>query len=428
MTKNALDVLQKRGFIEWCSNPEELRELFEKETVTAYVGFDPTADSLHVGHLIPIMGLAWLQKLGHNPICIAGGGTGLIGDPSFKSKERVMLTLEQMEENIQGVRKQLEHFMYFEGVDNRAIVLNNYEWLKSLSFLEFLRDVGKYFTVNYMIAKEHVRSRLNDPDKSISYTEFSYSLLQAYDFNYLYENHNCRLQMGGNDQQGNIVSGIELVRRKSGGDVFGGTNPLLLNSSGTKFGKTEDGAVWLDSRRTSTYRFYQFWINSEDEKLEQLLNLFTFLEDDEIDEIIKEHFENPGERKGQKRLAYEVTSVVHGEAAAKTAIRASNILFGGAFEPSDLDDSTIDSLSGEVPFSELDISLPCPVTDIMVASECCNSKGEARRLIKGGGLYLNGTRITDEQYNVKKEDILHEDHLFFRVGKKKFYMIKICPT
>lgn len=425
MATNALDVLQKRGFIEWCSNPEELRNLFEKESVTAYVGFDPTADSLHVGHLIPIMGLAWLQKLGHNPICIAGGGTGLIGDPSFKSKERVMLTLEQMEKNIQGVRKQLEHFMYFEGVDNRAIILNNYEWLKSMSFLEFLRDVGKYFTVNYMIAKEHVRSRLNDPDKSISFTEFSYSLLQSYDFYYLYENHNCRLQMGGNDQQGNIVSGIELVRRKSGGDVFGGTNPLLLNSSGTKFGKTEDGAVWLDSNRTSTYRFYQFWINTEDEKLEQLFNLFTFLQDDEISEILDIHFDDPAERNGQKRLAKEVTSIVHGEDAAKTAERASKILFGGSFEPCDLDDPMIESLEGEVPFSELEMSLPAQVTDIMVSCGCCKSKGEARRLIKGGGLYLNGTRITDEQHEVGNENLIHKDHLFLRAGKKRFYMIKV---
>ncbi|MBN1333434.1 MAG: tyrosine--tRNA ligase, partial [Synergistales bacterium] len=321
MKENALDVLQKRGYIEWCSNPEGLREVFENEMVTAYVGFDPTASSLHVGHLIPIMGLAWLQRLGHRPICLAGGGTGMIGDPSFKSKERVLLTLEVIEKNITGVKKQFEHFMNFHGGPNSAMILNNYTWLNSMTFLEFLRDVGKHFTINYMIAKEHVRSRLNDPEKSISFTEFSYSLLQAYDFYHLYKEFGCRLQMGGNDQQGNIVSGIELARRKEGVEVFGGTNPLLLTSSGTKFGKTEEGAVWLDPELTSPYRFYQFWINTEDEQIEKLLKLFTFLDLDKIDEIMQEHFASPEKRQAQKTLAWEVTSIVHGASAAKTAQR-----------------------------------------------------------------------------------------------------------
>jgi tyrosyl-tRNA synthetase len=424
MNLNAYDTLRQRGYIEWCSNPEELQELFTKEMVTAYVGFDPTADSLHVGHLIPIMGLAWLQKLGHRPICIAGGGTGMIGDPSFKSKERVLLTLEQIEQNIAGVQKQLSHFMNFESGENSAIIVNNYTWLNAMTFLEFLRDVGKHFTINYMIGKEHVRSRLNDPEKSISFTEFSYSLLQAYDFYHLYKEYGCRLQMGGNDQQGNIVSGIELVRRMDGGDVYGGTNPLLLNSSGTKFGKTEEGAVWLDPEKTSPYKFYQFWINTEDADAEKLLKLFTFLPLEEIDSIIDEHEKAPEKRQAQKILAWEITRIVHGEESAATAKRASEILFGGSFEPSELSDNMVQTLSKEVPFVETSVAMPSGIADLLAIAGACKSKGEARRLIKGGGLYLNGNRITAEDYSISEEDLLHGGFLFFRLGKKRFFMVK----
>jgi len=425
MHENALDLLQQRGYIEWCSNPEGLKEVFQNEMVTAYVGFDPTASSLHVGHLIPIMGLAWLQKLGHRPICIAGGGTGMIGDPSFKSKERVLLTLEAIEKNIEGVRKQLEHFMDFHGGANSAIIVNNYTWLNAMTFLEFLRDVGKHFTINYMIAKEHVRSRLNDPEKSISFTEFSYSLLQAFDFYHLFKEYGCRLQMGGNDQQGNIVSGIELVRRKEGVEAFGGTNPLLLNSSGTKFGKTEEGAVWLDPERTSPYRFYQFWINTEDDQIEKLLKLFTFLEMDEIHEIVHSHSVSPEKREAQKRLAWEVTSIVHGENASRTAKRASEILFGGSFDPSELDDPMLVTLCGEVPSAKLDIQLPSSLVDVLADSKVCKSKGEARRLIKGGGIYVNGARVNAEDYSVNDRDVLHGKHIFLRMGKKRFYMLNL---
>jgi len=423
MVRNAYDVLKQRGYIDWCSNPEELRDLFGKEMVTAYVGFDPTADSLHVGHLIPMMGLAWLQKLGHRPICIAGGGTGMIGDPSFKSNERVLLTVEQIEENISGVQKQLEHFMDFDSGKNSAIIVNNYTWLNAMTFLEFLRDVGKHFTINYMISKEHVRSRLNDPDKSISFTEFSYTLLQAYDFYHLYKEYGCRLQMGGNDQQGNIVSGIELVRRMEGGDVFGGTNPLLLNSSGTKFGKTEGGAVWLDPKKTSPYKFYQFWINTEDSDAEKLLKLFTFLPLEEIDSIITEHRKTPEKRKAQKVLAWEITRIVHGEEAASTARRASEILFGGTFEPSDLNDDMVGTLVGEVPLAEIEVELPSGIADILSLAGACKSKGEARRLIKGGGLSLNGVKITEEDQLATCGDLLHGGYLFFRLGKKRFFMV-----
>ncbi len=424
MVQNAYDILQQRGYIEWCSNPDELRELFGREMVTAYVGFDPTADSLHVGHLIPIMGLAWLQRLGHRPICLAGGGTGMIGDPSFKSKERVLLTLEQIENNIGGVKKQFEHFMNFDSDTNSALIVNNYTWLNAMTFLEFLRDVGKHFTINYMIAKEHVRSRLNDPDKSISFTEFSYSLLQAFDFYHLYREYDCCLQMGGNDQQGNIVSGIELVRRMGGGDVYGGTNPLLLSSSGTKFGKTEEGAVWLDPEKTSPYKFYQFWINTEDADVEKLLRLFTFLSLEEIAEIVERHKTAPEKRQAQKILASEITSIVHGADAAETAKRASEILFGGAFEPAELQDNMVKILINEVPFSEIETIFPSVIADLLVLSGATRSKSEARRLAKGGGLYLNGRRITEEDHAIQKESLLHGGYLFLRLGKKRFFMVK----
>ena len=325
MTQNAMVILEQRGYIDWCSNRDGLAALYGSEMVTAYVGFDPTADSLHVGHLIPLMGLAWMQRLGHRPIAIAGAGTGLIGDPSGKSKERNLLTLEKMAENLAAVKPQLAHFLDFDCGKNSALMINNYDWLGQLGFIDFLRDIGKHFSVNYLISKEYVKSRLDDPEKSISFTEFSYTLLQAYDFWHLYRTHNCRLQMGGNDQQGNIVSGIELIRKKEGIEAFGGTNPLLLTSSGVKFGKTEDGAVWLDPKRTSPYRFYQFWMNVEDSAVEKLLKLFTFLPLGEIEEIMEHSRKAPERREAQGRLAREVTALVHGGETAETVMKVSSI-------------------------------------------------------------------------------------------------------
>ena len=263
MSMDAFETLQARGLVEWCSAPERLREVMREGMTTIYIGFDPTADSLHVGHIKPNMALAWIQRCGHSPIAIAGGGTGLIGDPSGKSKERNLITLSAVRENIEGVRPQLAHFLDFDCGENSAILVNNYDWLSEFSFLDVLRGVGKHFSVNSLIAREYVRSRLEDPDKSISYTEFSYVLLQSMDFKYLYETYGCRLQMGGNDQQGNLIAGADYVRKTTGGEVFGPTQPLLLTSAGTKFGKTEECAVWLDSKRTSPYRFYQFWINTD---------------------------------------------------------------------------------------------------------------------------------------------------------------------
>ncbi|NLK19371.1 MAG: tyrosine--tRNA ligase [Synergistaceae bacterium] len=423
MFKNALKVLKDRGHIEWCSHEDELGALFQTEMVTAYVGFDPTAESLHVGHLIPIMALAWLQKCGHKPIPLAGMGTGLIGDPSGKSKERNLLTLEKVKENLEGVKEQLAHFLDFNCGANSALMINNYDWLGGLTFLEVLRDVGKHFSVNSMIAREYVRSRLEDPEKSISYTEFSYVLLQAYDFLHLFTNHGCRLQMGGNDQQGNIIYGVDLIRKKTGGSAFGATQPLLLTSSGNKFGKTEEGAVWLSPGRTSPYKFYQFWVNTEDESVERLLKLFTFLSLEEIAEIMDLHEKDRGRREAQKRLAKEVTIIVHGAEVADTVIAASSILFGDSFDPKELSGKMLSTLAEEVPAGRASREFPVLIPDLLAASGACQSKSEARRLIKGGGLYINGERADDEARAVSEDDLLDGGYLFLRLGKKRFFMV-----
>ncbi len=424
MERGGLKVLKERGYIDWCSHPDELADLFSRERVTAYVGFDPTADSLHVGHLIPLMGLAWLQRLGHRPILLAGGGTGMIGDPSGKSKERNLLSLEQIAENVEGVKKQLAHFVDFDCGDNSAMLVNNHDWLGSISFMEMLRDVGKHFSINYMVAKEHVKSRLNDPDKTLSYTEFSYTILQAYDFLHLYRNYGCKLQMGGNDQQGNIVSGIDLIRKIEGAQVYGGTNPLLLTSSGTKFGKTEGGAVWLDREMTSPYRFYQFWVNSEDSAVEKLLKLFTFLPMDSISEIVERHGRSPELREAQRVLAFEITSLVHGSESAEMARRASEILFGGDVDPQDLSLEMMKVLEAEAPFCPLNGPLPVVLADAMVLAGVCGSKGEARRLINGGGVSVNGTKISDDRYEISGESLLQGGYLFLKVGKKRFFVLR----
>nr|WP_321502691.1 tyrosine--tRNA ligase [uncultured Dethiosulfovibrio sp.] len=424
MEQGGLKILRDRGYIDWCSHPDELEKLFQEERVTAYVGFDPTADSLHVGHLIPLMGLAWLQKLGHKPLLLAGGGTGMIGDPSGKSKERNLLSIDIIRENVAGIKKQLAHFVDFDCGENSAVLLNNYDWLGEIPFLDFLRDVGRYFSVNYMIAKEHVKSRISDPEKTLSFTEFSYTLLQAYDFLHLNRAYGCKLQMGGNDQQGNIVSGIELIRKVEGKQVYGGTNPLLLTSSGTKFGKTEGGAVWLDKERTSPYRFYQFWINSEDSAVEKLMKLFTFMPLEEIAEIMDRHTSSPERREAQKILAYEITSLVHGSDSADMAKRASDILFGGDFDVKDLSPEMMKTLESEAPFSKINQPMPISVVELMIEAGAASSKGESKRLIKGGGVSLNGTKISDEHHELDKNSLLQDGYVFLKVGKKRFFVLR----
>ena len=423
MPEKAFDVLQSRGYVEWCNAEDRLREVMDEGMITAYVGFDPTADSLHVGHLIPLMALAWLQRAGHRPIALAGGGTGLIGDPSGKSRERNLITVEEVRRNVEGVRPQLAHFLDFDCGANSALLLNNYDWLSSHSFLEVLRDVGKYFSVNSLIAREYVRSRLEDPEKGISYTEFSYVLLQAMDFRHLYETHGCRLQMGGNDQQGNLLAGSDYVRKSMGGEVFGLTQPLLLTASGTKFGKTEAGAVWLDPRRTSPYRFYQFWFNTDDRDVERLLKLFTFLPLDEIRDIMGKHAARPEERTAQRRLALEATRLIHGEGAALSVVKASSVLFDAESDLTDLTEETYAALREEVPFAEVNLDLPAALLDVLTVCGAFESRGEAKRAIRQGGVSLNGMRASDEGATVSREELGRGRYLFVRIGRKRFHLV-----
>ncbi|MBR0075781.1 MAG: tyrosine--tRNA ligase [Synergistaceae bacterium] len=420
---NAFEILKERGYFEWCTNEERLAQVMNEEMVTAYVGFDPTADSLHVGHLIPLMALGWLQRTGHRPIALAGGGTGLIGDPSGKSKERNLITLEAVQHNIEGVKVQLKKFLDFDCGKNSALLLNNYDWLSKISFLEVLHDVGKYFSINNLIAREYIKSRLEDPEKGISYTEFSYVLLQAMDFKYLNEHYDCKLQMGGNDQQGNLLAGSDYIRRTTGNEVFGLTQPLLLTSSGTKFGKTEAGAVWLDATKTSPYKFYQFWFNTDDRDVEKLLKLYTFISIDEIKNLIAEHNSAPEKRIAQKRLAFEVTKTVHGEKTAKSVITASEILFNPKIDFGNVSDETCEMLKTEVPYSKLEnINFPASAVNILSASGACESNGDAKRSIRQGGVSINGVKISDEKAEINREMLINGKYLFLRVGRKKFNM------
>ena len=423
---NAFEVLRERGYFEWCTNEERLSQVMNEEMITAYVGFDPTADSLHVGHLIPLMALGWLQKLGHRPIALAGGGTGLIGDPSGKSKERNLITLEAVQHNIEGVKVQLKKFLNFDCGENSALLLNNYDWLSKMTFLEVLHDVGKYFSINNLIAREYIRSRLEDPEKGISYTEFSYVLLQAMDFKYLNEHYNCRLQMGGNDQQGNLLAGSDYIRRTTGAEVFGLTQPLLLTSSGTKFGKTEAGAVWLDAEKTSPYKFYQFWFNTDDRDVEKLLKLYTFLPIDEINAIMNEHNAKPENRIAQKKLALEVTATVHSREVAEKVITASEILFNPKIDFSGVDEATCEMLKAEVPYQTLeDVKFPAGVVNVLASSGACESNGEAKRAIRQGGVSINGVKISDEKAELTEDMLICKKYLFVRIGRKKFNMAGI---
>ena len=420
---NAFEVLRGRGYFEWCTNEERLAQVMNEEMVTAYVGFDPTADSLHVGHLIPLMALGWLQRLGHRPIALAGGGTGLIGDPSGKSKERNLITLEAVQHNIEGVKVQLKKFLDFDCGKNSALLLNNYDWLSKISFLEVLHDVGKYFSINNLIAREYIRSRLEDPEKGISYTEFSYVLLQAMDFKYLNEHYGCRLQMGGNDQQGNLLAGSDYIRRTSGNEVFGLTQPLLLTSSGTKFGKTEAGAVWLDPTKTSPYKFYQFWFNTDDRDVEKLLKLYTFMPLEEIEALMTGHNQAPEKRVAQKKLAFEVTKTVHGEETAKSVINASEILFNPKIDFAGVNEETCEMLKQEVPYAKLEgVNFPVSAVNVLASSGACESNGEAKRAIRQGGVSVNGVKISDEKAEVTQDTLLNGKYLFLRIGRKKFNM------
>jgi len=373
------------------------------------------------------MGLAWLQRAGHRPIAVAGGGTGLIGDPSGKTKERQLLTLEQVERNMDSIKKQIEHFLDFDCGASSAKIINNYTWLSKLGLLEFLRDIGKHFTVNFMIARDYVKSRIEDPDKSITYTEFSYILLQAYDFCHLYQNENCALQMGGNDQQVNIIAGIDLIRKKLGAKAYGLTYPLLLTASGQKFGKTEEGTVWLSPTRTTPYKFYQFWINADDRDVSKFLKLFTFLPLGEIEGIMNEHNKCPELRLAQKKLAYEVTRVVHGDEIVKRVKKVSEILFGESYTLDDLTLELLEEIGREVPSGYI-TGIPASLIDVMVKVGVCSSKSEARRLIRSGGVAINGEKVVDENYEVHNNEFLYGKYMLLKLGKKRYHLIKCISS
>jgi len=426
---NVFDEFEWRGLV-YDSTPG-LRELLDREKLAAYIGFDPTAASLHVGSLLPIMCLARLQRFGHSPIAIAGGGTGMIGDPSGKTVERQLLTSEKVEENLQGIKAQLARFLDFEAKENPARIVNNADWLATVPLIDFLRDVGKYFSVNAMMAKESVRRRL-EGEEGLSYTEFPYMLLQAYDFLVLYDRYGCRLQMGGSDQWGNITAGADLIRRLRGHEAeeklaHGLVFPLVTTSAGVKFGKTEAGAVWLDPALTSPFRFYQFWINVDDRDVVQYLKFFTWLSREEIAELEEKVRTVPQEREAQKRLAREVTRTVHGEEALAKAERATAVLFGAEIaelEPAEVRDIFADVPSVEIEKDRLE-GEGIPLADLLVTAGLVPSKGEARRSIQGGGIYLNNVRVSEEKRTVTRADTLGEELIVLRKGRKEYRLARI---
>jgi tyrosyl-tRNA synthetase len=434
---NVYDEFAWRGLV--YDATEGLPELLAEEKLTAYIGFDPSAASLHIGSLLPIMGLARLQRFGHSPIAIVGGGTGLIGDPSGKTQERLLLTREKVEENLQGIKGQLARFLDFDSPTCGARIVNNADWLTTISLMDFLRDVGKYFTVNGMIAKESVKRRLDQAD-GISFTEFSYMLLQAYDFLVLYDRYNCRLQMGGSDQWGNILAGTDLIRRlraeRSGGGAqaekakplaHGLVFPLVTTASGVKFGKTEAGAVWLSADLTSPFRFYQFWLNVDDRDVIPYVKCFTWLGREEVAELEEKLRTGPEEREAQKVLAREVTRATHGETELDKALRASRVLFGEAiadFEPREIADIFADVPSSELAKDRL-AGEGLPLVELLVASGLVPSKSEARRAIQGGGIYVNNRREGDEKRRLSGPDAIGGEVLVLRKGRRDYHLVRV---
>lgn len=406
-----------------CTDTVELTKRLAAPT-TLYCGFDPTADSLHVGNLVPLLALRRFQLLGHHPIAVAGGATGSIGDPSGKTQERQLLTADVLDHNIAKVKVQLAKLLDFETTQNPARLVDNATWTKDLSFLDFLRDIGKHFSVNQMVAKESVRARMEDREAGISYTEFSYMLLQAFDFYVLRRDTGCELQIGGSDQWGNITAGIELTRKKLGQTVYGLTLPLIMNSDGTKFGKTAAGAIWLDPQRTSVYRFYQYWINTDDRDAIRYLKFFTFLPAAEISDLEAQHAANPGARVAHKALARAVTDLVHGPSATTEAIRASEILFGG--ELTGISEATFGDIVGEVPTKNVDpaaLVTGIPLAELLVLAGLCPSKGQARKDVEGGGVNINNERETNFQRLVTTNDLLFAKHVLLRKGKKNYVVV-----
>ncbi|HNQ74008.1 MAG TPA: tyrosine--tRNA ligase [Verrucomicrobiota bacterium] len=416
--------LEWRGLIADCTDRAQLADKLARP-ITLYCGFDPTADSLHVGHLVPLLVLRRFQKLGHHPIAVAGGATGSIGDPSGKTSERSLLSPEQIAANVEAVRPQLARLLDFETRQNPARLLDNADWMAGVSYLGFLREVGKHFSVNQMVAKESVRARMEDRDTGISYTEFSYMLLQAFDFYVLARDHGCELQIGGSDQWGNITAGIDLLRKKLGRQGYGLTLPLITKADGTKFGKSEGGSVWLDARKTSVYKFYQFWINTADADVLSYLKFFTFLPEPEIAALAGQHTTNPGARAAQKALAQAVTEMIHGATATQEAIRASQILFGG--ELTGVSERVFQDIVGEVPTQKVERTKldagGLPLVELLVLAGLSASKGQARKDIEGGGVNINNAREANVSRLVTADDLLFGKHVLLRKGKKNYVVV-----
>ena len=427
---NFVEELKWRGMLHQMMPGTE--ELFDKGMVTAYVGIDPTADSLHIGHLCGVMMLRHLQRAGHKPLALVGGATGMIGDPSGKSQERNLLNEETLRHNVACIKEQLSRFLDFESdAPNAAELVNNYDWMKDYTFLDFAREIGKCITVNYMMAKDSVKRRLNgECSDGMSFTEFTYQLLQGYDFLHLYQTKNCRLQMGGSDQWGNITTGTELIRRKLGSEneAYALTCPLITKADGKKFGKTEQGNVWLDRQRTSPYQFYQFWLNVGDDEAERYIKIFTSLDHETIDALITEHRADPARRVLQKRLGEEVTTLVHGRADYETALEATNILFGKATKESllKLDEQTLLDVFAGVPHFEVsrEQAIGQKAVDLLAEhTKCFASKGEMRKLTQGGGVSINKEKLAQFDREITDTDLLDGKYILAQQGKKKYFLI-----
>ncbi|HQR00891.1 MAG TPA: tyrosine--tRNA ligase [Ferruginibacter sp.] len=422
-----IDELQWRGMIQ--DIMPGTREQLEKEITTAYIGFDPTADSLHIGSLVPIILLVHLQKAGHKPIALVGGATGMVGDPSGKSEERNLLSEDVLNHNVACVRAQLEKFLDFDpGKPNAAEMANNYDWFKDFSFLHFIRDVGKHITVNYMMAKDSVKKRL-EGENGMSFTEFTYQLVQGYDFYWLYQHKKCKLQMGGSDQWGNIVTGTELIRRKCGGEAFAFTCPLIKKADGGKFGKTEKGNVWLDAGKTSPYQFYQFWLNANDDDAETWIKIFTFLDQSRINALVEEHKQDASKRVLQKTLAKEVTIFVHGEEEYQKAIETTEKLFANQNAPAEsLSVEDLESMDGvqkmDFPKEKLDAGID--VVSFLADASIFPSKGEARKMVQGGGVSINRHKAEGIDMKIDSSLLLHGKYLLVQKGKKNYYLVSVA--
>ena len=427
--KNFVEELRWRGMIQDIM-PGTEEKLMEGPTA-AYVGIDPTADSLHIGHLVSVMILKHFQNCGHKPFALVGGATGMIGDPSMKSAERNLLDEATLNHNVKCIKAQLARFLDFDSdAPNKAELVNNYDWMKDYSFINFIRDIGKHITVNYMMAKDSVKKRLErNSSEGMSFTEFSYQLMQGYDFYWLWKNKGCILQLGGSDQWGNITTGSELIRRMDGGEAFALTCPLIRKADGTKFGKTEKGNIWLDAERTSPYEFYQFWLNVADEDAERYIKIFTMLGREEIEGLIQEHRQDPGQRKLQKVLAREITVMCHGQQAYDNAVAASLMLFGNATSEAlrSLDERTFLEVFKDVPSFSIERSeLPCGLLDLLaVKTNILPSKGEARKMVQSGGISINKDKVGDIAYEVSEKDIVDGKYILAQKGKKNYYLINI---